>query len=255
MDGVKLPSKICGLLVQWKVWKNGDSEFGRRAIIPVGSTITNTTSYSPTLRPSVLVESAGGRGSSSGIPLLGADGSRYITVAAHSFLDGDGDVYHPIYDHNNLIARMQSTIPGFDIALTKLEEGITYSSTSFDGDELNGTQLDGLVHSKDLEILSPLFLDSPYNGKCEGILAAIGFHVLLLDPFDDEEEFPYLECDMIYFGNRASNIFLGTCGSAMWTKDKKVAAFFRWYSSEDAIVLAPAVDALIEAGYDIDPIL
>ena len=72
-----------------------------------------------------------------------------------------------------------------------------------------------------------LYLDSAYNGKSKGLLVSKGFHVL--PEGSTNEAFQYIECNMIYFGNGADDIFSGTCGSAIWTSDKEVATFFQWY--------------------------
>jgi hypothetical protein len=234
-------------------WANEESETTSKVIVHDGGTLIDTTSYAPTLRSRVLLESKGGRGTTSGIPLLGPNGERYITVANHGFPLGDMNVYHPVYGEDNLIARVEFSLPDSDIALAKLEGGITYSTTSFDGDELNGTTLDGLVHSYDVPFLTTLFLDSPFNGKCEGLVTSIGFYILPIGSANGS--FRYVECNMTYFGNGTIDIFPGSCGSPMWTTDNKVSAFFRWYNSRDAIAFAPVVNILISSCFDIDPIL
>ena len=51
---------------------------------------------------------------------------------------------------------------------------------------------------------------------------------------------------MVYFGNGANDVFMGTCGSVMWIEDNKVASFFYYYDIESAIAYSPSVDLLIE---------
>ena len=135
------------------------------------------------------------------------------TLAAHGFPIGDRNVYHPTYEPHNLIAKVHFTIPSFDIALAKLEEDIKYSFTSFDGNDMNETELDGFKHSRDMDILSNIFFDSFYNGKCKEIVTAIGFHEVSIDSAIGQS--PYIECEMVYFGNGINAIYPGTYGSAI----------------------------------------
>lgn len=262
-DGMKLPSAICGLVVMWKV----SLEFGesaRRAITPMWYSqeyqVIDNTSYKPTLRPGILLESKRGFGTTSGIPLLGSDGKRWFTVAEHGFkLRGNEEVHHPSYvaRGDNLIGivtdNKEYKFVGSDIRLAELEDGMTYSDVSFDADEVDGTKFEGLVRSRDTTIGDRIFMDSPYNGRCEGVLGWRG--VNMINPVDhDSPEFTFLHTSMIYFGNGASDILPGTCGSALWTDENKVVALFRWYDQVDAIAYAPSVDVLIEAGYTLEAI-
>jgi len=61
-----------------------------------GGTIIDKISHAPTLRPKVLVEFEGGKGSTSRISLLAPNGKRYVIVADHGFPIGDLNVYYPI---------------------------------------------------------------------------------------------------------------------------------------------------------------
>ena len=66
--------------------------------------------------------------------------------------------------------------------------------------------------------------------------------------------FQYIEYNMLYFGDGADEIFDGTCGSALWTSDNEVAAFFHWYHTKGAIAFGPSVDVLISSGYTLEAI-
>jgi hypothetical protein len=70
------------------------------------------------------------------------------------------------------------TFPDSDIGLAKLKPAMKCSSTSFDADDSNGTKLVDLVHSDDIGMMQRLYLDLPYNGKCEGIVTSKGYYVL-----------------------------------------------------------------------------
>jgi hypothetical protein len=59
---------------------------------------------------------------------------------------------------------------------------------------------------------------------------------------------------MQYVGNGANDIHPGTCGSAIWTCDNEVAAFFRWYYTKGTIAYAPSVDVLISNSYTLEAI-
>ena len=151
-----------------------------------------------------------------------------------------------------MVATVKLSFPIADIALAQLKPGLTYSTTSFDGDENNGTKLEGLVPSKDVPLVASLFLDSAFNGKCEGLVVGIGLKVL---PEELPVGYRYIHTNMVYFGNGANDVFPGTCGSAMWTEDNEVASFFRFYASDNAVAYAPTVDLLIDEGYKLQAIL
>jgi hypothetical protein len=59
---------------------------------------------------------------------------------------------------------------------------------------------------------------------------------------------------MVYFGNGTNNVS-ETCGSAMWTKDNKVASFFQYYDIKRVVAYSPSVDLLIGEGYKLHAIL
>ena len=256
-DGERLPSTICGLLCLWKVYKEYE-EGARRIITPDGGTIFDTTCYTPDLRPGIRIESSGGKSCTFGIPLVGSDGRQWISVANHCFSNIDEDVHHPNFgrDGNDVVVTVKLSFPIADIALAQLKPGLTYSTTSFDGEENNGTKLEGLVPSKDVPLVASLFLDSAFNGKCKGLVVGIGFKVL---PEEFPEELPvgyrYIHTNMVYFGNGANDVFPGTCGNAMWTEDNEVASFFRFYVNDNAVAYAPTVDILIDKGYKLQAIL
>jgi hypothetical protein len=154
---------------------------------------------------------------------------------------------------DTLIGHVQdgNPFPGSDIGLTELKDGMTYSIVSFDGEEVDGTNLQGFVYSQNLAIGESLSMDSPYNGRCEGILGWRGVNVTI-DP--EHPEFTYVEVCMVYFGNGASDVKFGSCGSAIWNDENQVGAFFRWYDPVSAVAYAPSVDVLIEAGYTLEAI-
>ena len=102
---------------------------------------------------------------------------------------------------------------------------MTYSTVSFDGEEENGTNLEGLVLSESVSIGELLSMDSTYNGCCEGILSWRGVNVI--DPVDPKyPDTVYVHVMMMYFGNGISDVKPGSCGSAIWNKANEVVAFF-----------------------------
>jgi hypothetical protein len=128
-----------------------------------------------------------------------------------------------------------------------------YSLVSFYGEQADGCNLGKLVNSEDLSIGKSLFLDSAYNGRCEGMLGWRGVEVLdLVDP--EYPDFCYLSICMVYFGNGAGDVMPGSCGSAIWNEDWDVAAFFRWYDQEKSIAYAPSCNVLMNAGYVLEAI-
>ena len=77
-----------------------------------------------------------------------------------------------------MIAIVELNFPVADIALAQLKPTLTYSTTSFYGNENYGTKLEELMHSKEVPLVASLFLDFAFNGKCEGLVVAKGFNVL-----------------------------------------------------------------------------
>jgi hypothetical protein len=252
-DGAKLPVKIFGLMVMWRLYPQHE-ESAQREITPDGGVVIDCSSYGTDLRPGVLIESKGRCGSTSGLSLRGPDGQQWITMAEHSFKMGDREVHHPCYAPRraNLIANVEYTFPDFDFALAKLQPCVKYSTCSFNADEAYGTLLGPLVPSNEIGEGQNLYMDSPFNGKCEGIVSSKGFRVL--PEGSDNKPFRYYECMIVYFGNGVDDIFPSTCGSALWTEDKEVAAIFRWYYLKDAIAYVPAVDILITSGFKLEAI-
>ena len=132
--------------------------------------------------------------------------------------------------------------------MVQLEPSLIYSTIFFDRNKNNGTKLEKLVCSKEVPLLVSLFVDSTFNGKCEGLAVVIGF-----DMFPEElcgtERYDYIHTNMVYFGNGANDMFLRTCGSAMWTKDNEVASFFQYCNNVGTMAYSPIVDLLIKEGY------
>jgi hypothetical protein len=102
--------------------------------------------------------------------------------------------------------------------------------------------------------VASLFLDYAFNGKCEGLVVAKGFNVLPME-LCRTDKYDYIQTNIVYFGNGTNNVFPGTCGSAMWTKDNEVASFFRYYDIESTVAYSPSVDILIDEGYKLQAIL
>ena len=126
-DGLRLPSTICGLLVSWELHVVGE-ESARRITTPTAGRVVDRSSYSPALRPGMCVASQT-MSSTSGIPLLGPDGSRWVTVTKHSFPMENDVVHHPSYSPSNdtVIATLEHSFPNSDIGLAKLNPGMKYS--------------------------------------------------------------------------------------------------------------------------------
>ncbi|CAM6109783.1 unnamed protein product [Calypogeia fissa] len=184
---------------------------------------------------------------SGGIPVISPQGRRYVTVAAHGFPLPPPDVYHPVHSPDTLIGRFAESLgKDTDIGLMELRVGLSYSCESFEKEELVD-----LIGSNDLELLEKLFLDSPFNGKCEGLVTSVGVNIL---PGTSATATQYVATNMIYLGNGIDEILAGTCGSALWTQAKQVSCFFRYYDPVDCIVYAPSVDELMVAGFRLEAI-
>jgi len=190
----------------------------------------------------------------SDIPLLRPDGSRWVTIAKQNFPMEYAAIHHPAYSPSEdmVIATLEYSFPNSDIGLAKLNPGMKYSSTLFDADDANDTTFVGLVGIEDIGLCQLLYLDSPYNGNCEGLVTSMGF--CIIPTRSTNGPFQYIVCNMLYFGDGADEIFDGTCRSALWTSDNAVAGFFQWYHMKRAIAFAPSVDVLISSSYTLEAI-
>lgn len=113
-----------------------------------------------------------------------------------------------------------------NITIAQLEDGITNTVVSFNVGEVYGTKLMGLVNFEDTAIGESMFLDSPYNGRCEGTL---GWRWISIVDFEDLDHptFTYLHTHMVNFGNGVLDVLRGMCGSTILTEENKVATRFR----------------------------
>lgn len=263
-DGYKLPSQICGLVVVWEI-STPDliHECARRSIKPIiygdsNRSIIDGSCYSPNLRPGMLLQSADGAATTSGVPLLAPNGDLFFTVAAHGFEGNHNFVYHPFHEdgERGIIGNVHSRMIISDVGFVRLAPGMKYSCDLFERDEDGQTsgvtelKLTGLVHHDAVGIFTPLTMDSPYNGHCDGVLLAKGFMLGV----GIEERASYVRSDITYFANGGKEILDGSCGCPIYTEDLEVVGFIRYYDAANRIAFSPSVDHLIDNGYKLQEI-
>ena len=176
-------------------------------------------------------------------------------MAAHGFKGNHNIVYQPFCEdgERGIIGNVHSRMINL-----MLVPGMKYSCGLFDRDEdgqtINVTELKlltGLVHHDNVCIFTPLSMDSPYNGHCDGVLLSKGFMKL---GAGIEERACYVRSDIMYFANGGKEILDGSCGCPIYTEDLEVVGFFRYYNAANKIAYSPSVDHLIENGYKLQEI-
>lgn len=99
-DGKRLPSRMCGLIVFWGIWKVQDLT---HRVMECKSVIDGHC-YTPHLRPGLLVASTGKVLTTSRVPLKTRDGEFFVTIATNGFLDNDNLVHHAFSkDRQNVV--------------------------------------------------------------------------------------------------------------------------------------------------------
>lgn len=205
------------------------------------------------LRPGVMIASktSGHENSdvmtTSGVCLQSPSGKKYITVAKHGFPGGVGDqVWHP-NPSGRCIAKVSKVFGETDIALAELGN-VHYSKETFSAPDALASAFGSLLDVKQLRVGDPIFMDTPYNGRCEGSLMKVGVLRILSDePADDTE---YVIGAFAYFGNGADTLFDGCCGGVVWNSSHNVVGQFCFQQDGvDKLCYCPTFDALRRLDY------
>ncbi|KAL2783923.1 hypothetical protein BJX66DRAFT_317589, partial [Aspergillus keveii] len=236
------------------------SAFRARAATPNGDIDNSEYQH---LRPGAIVSS--GKNpiddsellTSSGILLKNNVGAQVMTVAAHGFpgLPMNGAVYHPNHT-GRVIGEMVEEMRHTDVALVRLNDGVTFSNEPFQNTIVPGPsfKLAGLSRAAETKVGDDIFLDSPFSGFLEGTRLN---HAFIRVPSDDPHiiEQQWIRCQWDYMGQGSSSAMVdGICGSAIWNKDHMVQGFFRYAPAAGLFVdscLSVAADHLLDKGYSI----
>lgn len=207
------------------------------------------------LRPGVLITSKSldqdkdDVMTTSGVCLRSPSGAKYITVAKHGFPGGVGDhVLHPSRDGHR-IAEVDKVFGETDIALAKLAD-FHYSRETFSPVDAPVRPFRNILDSKQTRIGDLVFMDTPFNGRCEGVL--IKLDVLRIPADDSADLVDYIIGHFTYFGNGADTLFDGCCGGVIWNSDHDILGQFGFQQEgSDQLFYCPSFEVLGSSGYTI----
>lgn len=212
--------------------------------------------YHPMLRPGVMLGGTRGDGAelstTSGVCVKSSDGQKFITCATHGFLFGSGDVYHPhVRSHN--IGTIVRTFGTSDISLFKLAPGLKYSRESFGEVDYEGRAFRRIVDLRMMRTGDFIYMNTPFNGHCEGTYVAARFGLLPSD--EPGQEHTYFVSTIGYFGQHSDRILDGACGAPVWTKEFDIIGQFRFTGlKSDKFAYMPSFEQLKAEGFELGQI-
>ncbi|KAL5327968.1 hypothetical protein ACEPPN_005674 [Leptodophora sp. 'Broadleaf-Isolate-01'] len=266
-----LPSRINSFLISYSWNEPSMQEHARRMKLPAAGIVDDTRYDSRSLRPGILLGGLTNNmtqtlSTTSGICVESPrSNNKYITVAAHGFSAGIGDlVYHPAPMLSSLtggpddryeIATIDKKFGDTDICLAKLKPGVGYLRETFcDPSQTNVQPFRNLKDPKDVRHGDAVFMNTPVNGLCEGVHITAQFD-LKFEATDDEPHKQAKYCEIAlfsYFGNGSDVFFDGSCGGVMWDDKFDVLGQFRLQMKGGRkLAIAPSFKILIDQGYRI----
>jgi len=129
----------------------------------------------------------------------------------------------------------------------KLREGTPYSLNTFGTSTTPGVKISGLRASDDIENAQAVFLDSPFSGRCDGLVSHVQERRLPID--EPSSLLRYVTIIWAYIGNGGEEPLDGTYGSVICDYNGGVVAIFRY--ADNGWAIATSVDPLIEAGLEV----
>lgn len=185
----------------------------------------------------------------SGVCLQSSSGTKYITVAKHGFPGGVGDqVLHPDRD-GRIIAEVSKVFGETDIALAKLAD-VHYSKETFSALDAPVSPFRSLLDANQLQVGGFIYIDTPYNGRCEGILVKVD--VLEIPSDEHADGFEYVIGAFAYFGNGADALVEGCCGGVIWNCNHDIIGQFSFQQDgADDLCYCPTFVTLRHLGYTI----
>ncbi|MCJ1271627.1 hypothetical protein MMC22_011531 [Lobaria immixta] len=204
------------------------------------------------LRPGVMIASKGEPYdvmTTSGVCLRSPSESKYITVAKHGSPWGvGGHVLHP-NRNGHMIGEVVKVFGKTDIALAKLA-GVHYSRKTFSEIDAAVQPFTSLVDLAEHQVGEFVFMDTPYNGRCEGVLMKSFCRRLPADEPADNVE--YVVGSFTYFGNGGDTLFDGCCGAVVWDSKYGVLGQFRFQQGgTDELCYCPSFSMLKGLGYSL----
>ena len=248
----RLPFTVNNVRIGYIFGEQTMQEKALRRKVPAGR-VPDNEAYAE-LRPGILVASRSSGHednddmTTSGVCLKSPSGKKYITVATQGFPGGVGDeVRHPSR-HGQLIAQVAKVFGNSDIALAELGN-VRYSRETFSAHDAPVSPFGNIANIFQSKIGDSIYMDTPYNGRCEGILMKLDALRLDDGPADEVE---YLIGFFAYFGNGADTLFEGCCGGVLWNSDHDVLGQFRYqHDGHDSLCYCPTFIALRGLGYTV----
>ncbi|KAI9849289.1 MAG: hypothetical protein M1837_004748 [Sclerophora amabilis] len=229
-------------------------EAALRQKLPSGE--EDDSDYGKTLRPGVLLNNIGHEGSSdlsttAGLPVKSKDGRKYVTVSAQGFPGLNSPVYHP-NKNGSRVGTMVAKIGGTDVGLARLYSETCFSNINFSSDQEDGPTLTEFKPIKEVRRRDLVFMDTPYSGRCDGVIIGRTFESNPPGSGNEEEEWIVHEC--IYTGNGRPGMIAGTCGTVLWDSDDKAVAFFQSVHPSTGMCWAVSTQCLQDLGFTIEAI-
>ncbi|KAI9827243.1 MAG: hypothetical protein M1832_005381 [Thelocarpon impressellum] len=230
LDLTTLPFRA-GIIVVWYHLGSTDSQGHEAALrnqIPRNAK-PDDAPYGKMLRPGVMLSNGGPQGAelltTSGAPVRAVSGERFVTVSAHGFPGGAPAIWHPTKQSGQEIGTMVRVLGKTDIGLMRLEPDFRYEADVFDDPEYGGPTLTSFKSISDVKFADPLFLDSPFSGRCDGSAGHFAWRALP-EGYENAKEGYWLETLWAYFGDGIPDMLDGTCGSAIFDQNNQVVSFF-----------------------------
>lgn len=246
----RLPFLINNIRVGYSFGARVIHEKALRRKVPAGREVDNEA-YD-VLRPGVMIapRASGDVMTTSGICLQSPSGKIYVTVAKHGFPGGVGDqVLHP-NRHGQVIAEVSKVFGETDIAIAELAN-VHYANETFSAHDAPVSPFRNLLDSAELRVGDSIFMDTPYNGHCEGITMKID--ILRLSPGGrPADETEYVVSTFAYFGNGSDTLFDGCCGGVIWNEQHDVLGHFGYQQDGgDELSYCPSFNNLRRLGYTV----
>lgn len=248
-----LPWTINGIRIGYVFGDESHQEMAMRKQAP--TTMTRDDSIYTHMRPGVMVAATVRENpfleelSTAGICLLSPSGKRYLTVASHAFQAGVGGfVYHP-NTKGHAVGQISKVMGMSDISLADMAD-VKYSRETFSDPQAPVRPFGRLLATHETTVGEFIYLDTPFNGRCEGTLMKVEVRQIPSD--EPSEDTQYIVGDFVYFGNGADILFEGSCGGVIWNENFDVLGQFRWQLKEgNRMCYCPSYQNLEGLGYHI----
>ena len=251
----RLPGMINKIRIGYIFGEQSIDEKALRRKVPFGR-VRDDESYSD-LRPGVMVASKVNQNeeilTTSGICVQSPSGNKYITVASHGFRAGvEGIVMHPTcYGKANgkAIAKVAKVFGLSDISLAELNN-VHYSRTTFATSDAPVEPFNKLGDIEEVRLGDPIFMDTPFNGRCEGMVMKMDWLRIPTDEPADNTH--YIIGAFLYFGNGGDTLFEGCCGGVIWNTNHDVLGQFRFQETGSGkLCYCPSFKRLQQLGYTV----